>query len=61
LMKQDFNKLLEEVKNYLNTKDIYVEDLFVGADEKYRLKLRVITESPWHALFAKNMFIRPNK
>lgn len=58
---EHFNKLLEEVKNYLNTKDIYVEDLFVGADEKYRLKLRVITESPWHALFAKNMFIRPNK
>jgi len=58
---EHFNKLLEEVKNYLNTKDIYIEDLFVGAEEKYRLKLRIITESPWHALFAKNMFIRPNK
>ena len=26
---EHFNKLLEEVKNYLNTKDIYIEDLFV--------------------------------
>ncbi|MEO0145000.1 MAG: phosphoenolpyruvate carboxykinase (ATP) [candidate division WOR-3 bacterium] len=57
---ENFNKLLNEVKNYLDSKDVYIQDLFVGADEKYRLKLRVITESPWHALFARNMFIRPN-
>ncbi|MCX7947965.1 MAG: phosphoenolpyruvate carboxykinase (ATP) [candidate division WOR-3 bacterium] len=56
--KESFNKLLNEVKNYLLSNEYYIEDLYVGADEKYRLRIRLITESPWHALFAKNMFIR---
>jgi len=59
--KNDFYFLLNEVKNYLNSRELYIENLFVGADLKYRLKLKIITESPWHALFAKNMFIRPKK
>ncbi|MEO0202214.1 MAG: phosphoenolpyruvate carboxykinase (ATP) [candidate division WOR-3 bacterium] len=58
---RNFNKLLKDVKEYLNSREVYVQDLFVGADVKYRLRLRIITESPWHALFARNMFIRPNK
>jgi phosphoenolpyruvate carboxykinase (ATP) len=39
--------------------DLYVIDAFAGADPKYRLSVRVVSESAWHSLFAQTMFIRP--
>ena len=38
---------------------MYVVDAFAGADPAHRIAVRVITESPWHALFAKTLFIDP--
>ena len=38
---------------------LYVIDAFAGADPAHRIGVRVITASPYHALFAKTMFIRP--
>ena len=38
---------------------VYVFDGFAGWDDKYRLKVRVITTRPYHALFMNNMLIRP--
>ena len=34
-------------------------DAFCGADPKHRLAVRVLTTHPYHALFAKTMFIEP--
>ena len=34
-------------------------DAFAGADPAHRIGVRVVTASPYHALFAKTMFIRP--
>mmetsp|Transcript_8683 Transcript_8683/g.12954 ORF Transcript_8683/g.12954 Transcript_8683/m.12954 type:complete len:595 (-) Transcript_8683:175-1959(-) len=49
----------ERAIDYLNTRDrIYVIDGFGGSDPKYRLKVRVITSRPYHALFMHNMLIR---
>ena len=42
---------------YYQNRDLYVQDLYAGADQGYRLSVRVITDSPWHSLFARNMFI----
>ena len=36
----------------------YVQDLHAGADPAHRLRVRVITETAWHSLFARNMFRR---
>jgi phosphoenolpyruvate carboxykinase (ATP) len=33
--------------------------VYAGADKRYRLPVRVVTESPWHALFTRNMFLSP--
>lgn len=52
-----FQALYERVAAYLSGRDLYVQDLYVGADPRYRLPVRVVTESPWHALFARNMFL----
>jgi phosphoenolpyruvate carboxykinase (ATP) len=42
---------------YLQGRDVFVQDCYVGADPKYRLRLRVITEHAWHSMFARNMFL----
>jgi phosphoenolpyruvate carboxykinase (ATP) len=56
---ENFDKLHAKVLAHLNTKDLYVQDVFGGADPTYRLKVRVVTETAWHSMFAGNMFIRP--
>ena len=38
----------------------YIFDGFAGADETYRLNVRIIAKKAWQAHFAHNMFIRPN-
>lgn len=55
---KNFEKLHEKVLAHIEGKDIFVHDCYAGADPKYRLSVRVITETAWHSLFAKNMFIQ---
>lgn len=48
--------------DYLNTRDrLYCIDGFAGWDPNCRLKVRVICERPYHALFMRTMLIRPAK
>ena len=54
-----FARLLHRAFAHLHGRDVFVQDLFAGADPAHRLKVRVITEEAWHGLFARNMFIRP--
>jgi phosphoenolpyruvate carboxykinase (ATP) len=67
----DVNKALEEEKffglrdkvvDYLNVRPtLYVVDAFAGGDPAHRIGVRVITDRPYHALFAKTMFIEPTE
>jgi phosphoenolpyruvate carboxykinase (ATP) len=43
---------------YLQDRDLFVQDCYVGADPRYRVPIRVVTEAAWHSLFARNMFIQ---
>ena len=54
-----FERLHAKVIGYFRDRDLFVQDLFAGADPEYRLKVRVVSESAWHSLFARNMFIHP--
>lgn len=54
-----YKHIFSRIQNFLNNKDIFIFDGFVGADPKYRLKIRVVAEQAWHALFATTLFIRP--
>jgi phosphoenolpyruvate carboxykinase (ATP) len=56
-----FSILYRRLLAYLQGKDIFVQDCFVGADRKYQLPIRIITETAWHNLFARNLFIQANK
>ncbi|MBV8152552.1 MAG: phosphoenolpyruvate carboxykinase (ATP) [Candidatus Eremiobacteraeota bacterium] len=56
-----FEKLLAKVGAYLSRRDIYALDCYVGADPRYRLPVRVITELAWQSLFARDLFIVPDQ
>lgn len=56
-----FDNLYEKTVNYLQDKDLFVKDLFCGADEKNRLNVRVVSEAAYHGLFSHNMFIHPSE
>jgi phosphoenolpyruvate carboxykinase (ATP) len=59
---ESFERLRDKVTAYLGDQDeIYVVDAFAGADPAHRLAVRVVTYSPWHALFAKTLFIDPTE
>lgn len=53
-----YQKLRARLTAYLQGKDLYVQDCYVGADPNYRMPIRVINELAWHNIFARNMFIR---
>ena len=52
-----FEALHARVLTHLRGKDLFVQDCFVGADACYRQPLRIITETAWHSLFARTMFL----
>lgn len=54
-----FEKLYARVAEYLSAQELYIQDLYVGAESQHRMAVRTITESPTHALFVRNMFILP--
>ncbi len=55
-----FEVLLADVRAYLNGLDeLFIQDLYCGADPQYRLSCRYVTPNAWHASFVRNMFIRP--
>ncbi len=56
-----FDRLYKKVQEYLADKRLFVKDVFAGADPENRLKVRVVSEVAYHALFTHNMFIRPSK
>jgi phosphoenolpyruvate carboxykinase (ATP) len=56
-----FDALYRRVCDHLGERELYVQDLYAGADLRNRLSVRAITESPWHSLFCRNMFILRRK
>src|SRR6201987_1967221 len=54
-----FATLLERVERHMQERDRYVLDLYAGADPYYRLPITVVAEYAWHALFVKQLFVRP--
>lgn len=56
-----FDKIFAKVQAYVQDKDLFVRDAYVGSSKASRLKVRAITECAWTNLFVKNMFIEPAK
>ena len=54
-----FQALLNRVIAHMAERDLYIMDLYAGADATYRLPITIICEYAWHALFVKQLFVRP--
>lgn len=59
ISEQKFEQLYQRVLSYVQGRDLYVFDGYVGADPKYRCGVRVITELAFQNLFAHQLFLRP--
>jgi phosphoenolpyruvate carboxykinase (ATP) len=53
-----FERLFKRMSAYLHGKSLFVQDCYAGRDPKFRQSVRVINETAWHNLFARNMFIQ---
>src|SRR6266849_5663324 len=53
-----FDALFERVLEHLRGRELFVQDLFSGADPQYRLPIRVINEYALHNLFVRQLFVR---
>jgi phosphoenolpyruvate carboxykinase (ATP) len=56
---EKFDELYARLLGYLQGRDVFVQDVYAGADVQYRLPVRFVTEFAWHAMFIRNMFILP--
>ena len=55
-----FDQLWEDVAAFVAQSDQFISHLHVGANENHYIPVRVTTQTAWHQLFAKNMFIHPS-
>jgi len=55
---EHYDVLKADVVAYLNGRELWVHDARAGADDRYTKRIRIISESPWHAMFSYNMFLR---
>ena len=55
---EHYDALRAEVVDFLNGRDLFVHDARAGEDPTHGINVRVVSESPWHSLFAYNMFLR---
>jgi len=56
---EQFDNLLNDFLAHAKGSTLFVQDLYGGADLKYRIKTRVYTELAWHSLFIHQLLIRP--
>jgi phosphoenolpyruvate carboxykinase (ATP) len=54
-----YDRLRARLVAYCAEKDLYSQDLLIGADPAHQRRLRVYTESAWASIFARNLFRRP--
>jgi phosphoenolpyruvate carboxykinase (ATP) len=57
---EQFERLLADFIAFASRKEIFVEDLFAGADPEHRLNTRIVTEYAWHSLFIRHLLRRPD-
>ena len=61
MSKENFDNLLADFLKHAEGKKLFAQDLYGGADPKYRIKTRIFTELAWHSLFIRQLLIRPDR
>ena len=55
---ESFSALHARLCGYLQGRDVFVQDVYGGADPEHRLAVRIVTQKAWHSLFARTMFLK---
>jgi phosphoenolpyruvate carboxykinase (ATP) len=59
--RESFGRLLGKATSYLeNLEEVFLVDAQAGTDPRYKLNVQVVTEHAWQALFARQLFRRPD-
>ncbi|HEY7748145.1 MAG TPA: phosphoenolpyruvate carboxykinase [Aestuariivirgaceae bacterium] len=56
---ENFSRLREDFLAAARDREVHVQDLYAGTDVAYRLRVRVVCEYSWHALFIRHLLVRP--
>jgi phosphoenolpyruvate carboxykinase (ATP) len=61
LSPDQFDRIFDKALAFLKDQEILVEDLLACADPEFSMPIRVVVQRAWHALFARQLFIRPRR
>ena len=61
ISQENFQLLYDDFIAHARGKKLFAQDLYGGADPKYRINTRVYTEYAWHSLFIRQLLIRPTE
>ncbi len=59
MSEEHFARLKQDFVRHMRGKTLFVQDLYAGADPDYRIRVRVVAENAWHALFIRYLLRRP--
>ena len=54
---EKFDSVFAKMKRFLEDKEVFVLDAFVGTRREHRIPVRVITQYAWHNLFIRTMLL----
>ncbi len=55
ITEEKFNSIYIRLLAFLQGEELFVQDVYAGADSDYKLNVRIITDTAWQSLFARNM------
>ncbi|MCK5074788.1 MAG: phosphoenolpyruvate carboxykinase (ATP), partial [Calditrichia bacterium] len=55
---EKFDRIFNKVKAFYQDKDLYIQDVFVGADENYKMPIQIISHMAWAGVFSNTLFIQ---
>lgn len=61
LTREKFEGIFQRLRQYLAGRELFIQDCQVGAGVGKRLPLRIITETAWHSLLARSLYLPPEQ
>jgi phosphoenolpyruvate carboxykinase (ATP) len=59
ISEEHYDRLRARLVEYVADRQLYAQDMYIGAHPRHRRSLRVYTETAWASIFARNLFRRP--
>ena len=58
---EGFDALYNDMLAHVKGRDLFVQDLYAGADPELSSNIRIVTELAWHNLFIRHLLRRPKR